>query len=240
MTKIRPLKRTTSISRTVQPGQHRPGDHLLDGAERGLPTGQIEHAVERTQQRIQLVRAEQHRDPEFQLQRLGQLDHGALMMRIQADQRLVQQQQRRLADQRLREQQPLPLAAGDLRQRPPCQRPRADQLEARSTSVLRGTAQPGQPQPVAIHRAGHEIPATQPVRREPGARLRHVADGGVAARRRPAEHLDPAACRRNKSENGAHQRRLAGPVRPQHADERPAADLDGDPVQYGAAAERQA
>ena len=61
------------------------------------------------------MRAEQHGDPELHLQRLHQFDHLALMVRVEADQRLVEQQQARPADQRLRQQQALPLAARESR-----------------------------------------------------------------------------------------------------------------------------
>ena len=59
----------------IQARQHRAGDHLVDGAERRMPIAEIQHAVERAQQRVQLMRAEQHGDPEFGLQRLRQLHH---------------------------------------------------------------------------------------------------------------------------------------------------------------------
>ena len=63
----------------VEARQHRAGDHLVDRAERGLAAAEIEHAVERAEQRIQLVGAEQDGDPEFRLQRFRQRDHAALV-----------------------------------------------------------------------------------------------------------------------------------------------------------------
>src|SRR5579862_9313095 len=50
---------------SVEPRQHRSRDHLGDGTERRLPASQIKHAIERSQQRVQLVRAEQNGDPKL-------------------------------------------------------------------------------------------------------------------------------------------------------------------------------
>ena len=88
---------------------------------------------------------------------------------------------------------------------------------------------------------------SQPVSLRPADRaavLRHVADRGVAARRRLAEHADLARGDGNEPERGAHQRGLAGAVGAQHADEFavldgearrredvPAAELDRDVVE---------
>jgi hypothetical protein len=63
-----------------------------------LPSPEIKHTVKRAEQWIQLVGAEQNGDPEFSLERLRQLDHVALVVRVEADQRLVKEQQPRAAD----------------------------------------------------------------------------------------------------------------------------------------------
>ena len=72
------------------------------------------------------------------------------------------------------------------------------------------------------------------------AHLRHIADGGIAAGGRPAQHVDGAAAWRQQAENGAHQRRLAGAVRAEHADELAAPISPGDAFQHDPAAQRQA
>src|SRR5665213_1440065 len=82
---------------SIEARQHRPGDHVGDGAKRRLRPPEIKHAIERAEQRVQLVDAEQNGDPEFGLKRLHQLHHVALEMRIEAEQRLVEQQQPRAA-----------------------------------------------------------------------------------------------------------------------------------------------
>ncbi len=67
--------------------------------------------------------------PSSSWSRLGQRDHGALVARVQADQRLVQQQQAGAPEQGLREQQALALAAGGLAEPAPRECRGADQVE---------------------------------------------------------------------------------------------------------------
>src|SRR5579863_667096 len=44
----------------VELGQHRAGRHLRHGAERGVAVAEIEHPIERADQLIEFVGAEQH------------------------------------------------------------------------------------------------------------------------------------------------------------------------------------
>src|SRR5579863_4007018 len=104
---------------TVEPRQDRAGDDFLHRTERGRPAPEIEHPVDGAEQRVQLMGAEQHGDAEPAPQRPDERDYLLFVTRVQADQRLVQQQETRLPDQRLRQQQPLPLAARQLGERPP-------------------------------------------------------------------------------------------------------------------------
>ncbi len=41
--------------RAVKPGQHGPGDHLVHAAQRRLAAAEVEHPVERTEQRVEFV-----------------------------------------------------------------------------------------------------------------------------------------------------------------------------------------
>ncbi len=224
---------------SVEARQHRPGDHFVDGTERRLPPPEIKHAVERAEQRVQLVGAEQDGDPEFGLERLHQLHHLALVVRVEAEQRLVEQQQPRTADQRLGQQQTLPFAAGRLGQRSSRQLAGADQIEHAIDFGTSGLAREWHAQSVAIDDPGDEVPAAQAYGADGAANLRHVADRRVAPRRRPAEHADAAPAWRQQAKDGAHQCRLAGAVRSEHADELACCDLQADTVQHDAAAERQ-
>src|SRR5579872_2467520 len=104
--------------RAVETRQNRRRSDLGDGTERGLAVAEIEHAVEFADQLIEFVCAEQNRDAALTREAPYQLDHCLLVAIVEADQRLVEQEQARLAEQRLRQQQPLPLAAGHIRQRP--------------------------------------------------------------------------------------------------------------------------
>ena len=98
-----------------------------------MATAEIEDPVNDRQQWIEFMRAEQDRDLQALLNLSHQIDDDALMMRIEADQGLVEQQQFRLAEQGLRQQQPLPFAAGQGIQRARCQGLGADQSVVAST-----------------------------------------------------------------------------------------------------------
>ena len=123
-----------------------------------------------------------------------QLDNAVLVVRVEAHQRFVEQQQPRPAEQRLRQQQPLPLAAGNFPQWPTRQFGRADQRQHALDLPPVGAAKQRQPPAVAGHGAGDEVPAAQ-VHARGAADLRHVADHGVAERHGRAEHPDAAAHR---------------------------------------------
>src|SRR5580698_1203662 len=75
--------------RLIERGEHRRGDDLVDRPECGVPAREIEHAIDRTEQRVELMRAEQHGDTKLPLQGFRQADDGVLVMRIETDERLV-------------------------------------------------------------------------------------------------------------------------------------------------------
>ena len=203
----------------VQARQRRAGNDLVHRAERRVPVAEVQHPVERAEQRIQLVRAEQHGDPQLPLQLAHQLHHALLMRRVETDERLVEEQQAWLAEQRLREQQSLALPARELGERAPGKRARADAIERRGDVAPRGSSRDRHTEPMSVDGARDEIPSAQPAWRNVASDLGQVADRRVAAHGRPAEHADLAAHRRDEPEDGAHEGRLARAVRPQHADE---------------------
>ena len=129
MTKIRPPARMTSILRAVEAGEDRRRHHLVDGAESGAAAAEIEHAVDGAEQLVQLMGAEQDGEAELLRQAADEVDDDVLLMLVEADQRLVEQEQARAADQRLGDQQPLALAARHGRERPLGQRRAVDRLE---------------------------------------------------------------------------------------------------------------
>ena len=116
--------------RAIEPRENRPGDHLVDGAERRLAA-----ARDRAPDRCALSSGfsscalNSTVMPSSRCSDLTKLDDLLLMVRIEADQRLVEQQQSRSADQRLCQQQALPLAAGHFGERAAGQIARADQIE---------------------------------------------------------------------------------------------------------------
>ena len=99
------------------------------GADHRRPAAEVEDAVDRVDQRIELVRAEQDRDLEVVAHAARDFDHALLMRRVERDQRLVEQQQARPADQRLAQEHELALAARQFADRPPGELARADLVE---------------------------------------------------------------------------------------------------------------
>ena len=188
-------------------------------AEGCAALAEIEDAVHRVEQRIELVRGEEHGDALGLLNPLHQRDGRLLEVRIEAQQRFVEQKQLRLAEQRLREEQPLELASGELAQRPRRERLRLDGCDG--AVHVASARSPGQRKPpaLAVKRARDEIPAGEPQIGDRRALLRKVAGGGIAARGRGAQHLDFARGRTQQPENRLKQRRLAGAVGAEHADE---------------------
>ena len=134
----------------------------FDGAERRDAVAEIQHAVERVQQRIQFVRGEQHGDAELALHVAHEFDDAALVVRVEADQRFVEQQQLRIAEQALREQQALPFAARQLRQRPARERRAADEIEHAIDVAARGRVRVRQPPAVAVGGHRDEVVAAHP------------------------------------------------------------------------------
>src|SRR5258706_12609897 len=67
--------------------------------------------------------------------------------------------------------------------------------------------------------------------------LRHIADGGIAASRRLAQHTDDPRGGRDQPQDRTHQRGLARSIGAQHPDELAALDGEADPVEDRPAAE---
>src|SRR5579863_1378817 len=113
----------------IEARQSRAGDDLVDRAEHGLAGAEIEDAIDRMDQWIKLMGAEEDCDLELVAEALRGLDNAFLMGGIKADQRLIEQEQSRLADQRLRKQEPLALAARNFVERAARDLFRADHIE---------------------------------------------------------------------------------------------------------------
>ena len=118
-------------------------------------------------------------------------------------------------------------------------RSRAPTASSVSLDHARGRARvsDGRPQRSPCRELADEIEAAHAQVGQHRAHLRQIADGAVAALRRAAEHAQRARARRQQAENGAHQRGLAGAVRPEHADEFAGADGEACVGQHGAAAD---
>ena len=205
--------------RPIETRQHRAGDDLVDRAQHRLAAAEIEHPVHGAEQRIEFMGAEQHGQPEFFLKPPDDFDHAALAGGIEIDQRFVEQQQAGMVEQGLRQQQALPLASRHFGQRPARQIAGADHVERPVDVAPLVGVEARQAPAAAAGGAGDAVPAGKADICQIAARLRHIADRRIAARRGLAEHADGASLNRDQPENGAHERGFAGAVGPEHADE---------------------
>ena len=129
MTKIAVLDAHHLDLRAVKARQHRAGDDLVDRADHRRAGAEIEHPVNRVDQRIEFVGAEDNGDFQFVAQAPRDVDDALLVGWVQRNQRLVEQQQPRPAEQRLAEQQALALAPRELADRAARQVARVDVIE---------------------------------------------------------------------------------------------------------------
>src|SRR5271156_3017714 len=97
--------------RLIKARQHRSSDDLVHGADHRRSRAEIEHAIDRVDQRIELVGAEQNRNLQIVADAPCGFNDALLMRRVERDQWFVEQQQTRPADERLAQQHPLTLAA---------------------------------------------------------------------------------------------------------------------------------
>src|SRR5262245_22887024 len=98
----------------IQSRQHRCVDYLVHRAQHRLPIPEIENTVERTEQLVELVSAEQNGYLSLAANGAHDVNRDFLMAGVETDQGLVEQQQFRMSDERLRQKKPLPFSTGHL------------------------------------------------------------------------------------------------------------------------------
>ena len=185
-----------------------------------MSPAEVENLIERAEQRIQLVRAEQHGQAEFPLQTADKLDHGTLVAGVQADQRLVKEQETRAPEQGLREEQSLALAAGHLAKGAPSEVGRTDEAKHPLHVAPPGGVKDRQAPPMPVDSRCNKIPSAQSSGGGDTPGLRHVTDRSVSAGNRCTQDVDDPGGWTEQAEDRAHHRRLPGAVRSEHADER--------------------
>ena len=142
-----------------------------------------------------------------------------LVLQVEAQQRLVAEQQRGVAGERLGDAQPLLLAAGEQSDRAIGERGRADlRHKFGHPRPIGGTAD-RQAEAVTVDTERDEVAAAQRGAHRQHLLLRDVADASVAPVDGVAEELRRAGVERLHPENYPQQTRLARPVRPEHGNE---------------------
>ena len=149
--------------RAVQPGQHRPGNHLVDLAQCRL-------AAARDRARGRWLPSSGFSSwalnstaiPSSRCSRRTSATTLCWWRDVEADQRLVEQQQARAAEQRLGQQQALPLAAGHLADRALiASAARLHQIERPIHLAPCRRAEPRQAPAMPVDRTGHEVAAAE-------------------------------------------------------------------------------
>ena len=134
----------------VQRGERLGRDHVFGlSFDRG-PAGEVHDAVEVADDRVDVVRDEQHGDVLLLADTADERGDADLVRQVEAVERLVEQQEPRPADERLRDQQSLLLAAGQLADRSARVVRRADELDrVRDALRRRAAARAGKRDPPA-------------------------------------------------------------------------------------------
>lgn len=224
----------------VQLGQHVAADDLVDAAGRGPPAGHVDDPVHHRQQRVHVVRGEQHGDLLGPGHPGRQLHDLLARAQVQVGQRLVHQQQLRPADQGVRDQHPLRLAAGEGADALVGEARGADGFEHLLDQLAAWTrGQPGA-EPVPVEAERHEVAGAQRGVRLDLHLLRHVADRAAAPGGRAAVDQDPALVRPSQTHDDAQDRRLALAVGPDQAGELAGGEAEADAVEDLPAAEPDA
>src|SRR5690606_984490 len=100
--------------RPVEAGKDRLGDDLVDAADRGMPAADIARAVDGSQQRTDLARAEDDGNAAIFAEAARKTDDGVLLGGTQTDQRLIEEEKPRPAQKRLGDEDALALAPREL------------------------------------------------------------------------------------------------------------------------------
>src|SRR5579864_4522263 len=213
----------------VQRAQRLGGDDVFRRALHRGSARDVDDAVEVADDRVDVVRDEQHCDVLLATDVADERGNACLVRQVEAVERLVEQQQLRTPRERLRDEQSLLLAAGELADRLARVRRGADERD-HLVDALRGgaAARPRDRQSPtrAVEAEPHEVDAADARALVEAPPLRQIADAVVRGARRSAEHGCAAGRERLEAEDRADERRLAGAVRPEHGDE--PAELHGD------------
>jgi hypothetical protein len=216
----------------VELAEHVGLDHLVRRARRHPAAGHVHDAVHHRQQRVHVVRGEQHRDV-FRAGQAGQeLDDALRAGDVQVGERLVEQQQFRVADQRVRDHHALLLAAGQLADPRVRVGAGADGVEHGVDPVPAVPGREAEAELVAVDAERHHVPDPQWHVRLDQQLLRDVSDVRVQCPG-PGRH-------RLEAEDEAQQGGLARAVRPDQPGELARADGERDIVEDRAAAEADA
>src|SRR6266516_646504 len=194
------------------------GNDLFRRSDRNLPVCDIHHAIDGRQDRIDIMRHEQHRRSSIPADLPDHARHTLLVTQIQALHGFVQRQNPWLRHERLCNEQPLLLPTGKLTNGPIGIRSRPDQIDGllHAAGGLARTAwlekRKGQTPVPPIQPEPHHTTPTDAYIGLKMAPLWYVTDGGIAPPSRMTQHGDRPTSERDQPEDRFEQRGLARPI----------------------------
>ena len=216
------------------------------GPEAALAVRDVHDPVHHGEQRVHVVRRQEHRD----LVLAGQLaEHGddlLLAAQVEVGKRLVEQEQLRPGDQRVRDQHPLLLTAGQLADPGVGVPVGADIGERRIDQFPALPRREAESEPVPVKAKRHHVAGAQRHVLVDDELLRHVADGGpvLVVQCLTVQGLTvdehPPARRLDQAEDDPEQRGLARAVRADDPGEVALLERERDVAEHLAAAEAHA
>jgi len=175
----------------VERAQHLGANHLFGAADRDAPAGEVDDAVHHGQQRVDVVRDQQHAHTLLLADPGQQRGDRRLVGQIETVQRLIEDQHARVPDKRLGDQQSLLLPTREAPDRAGCVLRGAHQLD-RTLHALATRAAKRQPPARAVEPEPDEVNTADPDASVKMASLGQVTDLSLGRARLAAEHQDAA------------------------------------------------
>src|SRR5690606_6121138 len=223
----------------VELGEHLRGEHLIRGADAEPSAGEVEHAVDHAEQRVDVVGHEQHPEAPLATMPVDEVAHEPLRAQVERAERLVAQHEPRVARERLADAQPLLLTPREQRHRHLRVVAGPHRIEQLVDALMARAARPSGAPTLPVDAESYEIAATDAQRRILPALLGDVADATIAAAYRLTVEQDLAVRERMLPEDRLQEARLTGAVGAEHGHELAGSHIELEPRPQGACAEGQ-
>lgn len=216
--------------RAVQLRQHVAAQHVVWRADSELPAGEVKHTVDHSEDRVHVMGDENHCGVVFMAARVDKFGDPALMLQIEAEERLVTEQQYGITREGLTYAKPLLFASGKLPDRPVTIRGGSNRPQETIDTIANLPRRQRDAESMAVNPECDEVPAAE---RNAGWNeflLRDVADPAVTAVHRPTLQPHRARVEPLLAENRLQKTGFARPIRPEHGKELAGPDGEIEPA----------